>query len=198
MKKVGWHAGMSKDTNADPDVAKLEGEISQSSGEILSLLNMCLTLTVVILGIALTAKNGYVLIASFVVIIPTSMLVLERLKALWRSAAYLNVFGSGAGSEWECRVDKMRKIEKDMGLRLPVPKYVYAFGYIFSLIGSGYTCAVVAWVLLWEEAFYVGLAIFGIWALISIPISCWAWCLREGGTVYEKYVEQWNEIKQSV
>lgn len=184
--------------NQNQDVEKLYGEMSQCNQEIVTLFNMGLSLTAVILGTALTAKNGYIPIAAFVVIIPVNMLVLERLKNLWRCAAYLRVFWPETMTKWEYYIDVMRREEKRLWPKLPLQKTVFLGGYIFLISGSGLVCAITSFVLLWiNNAFWPGFAVLISWTIISIPFSYWAWNLRGGGKVEKGYEELWEEIKNN-
>ena len=139
---------------------------------------------------AIGQEDPLFVLIPWVVIIPAYRIVLGKRKNIFRIAAYLNVFHEGGNFNWERRQKKMYEISS-----YGRSKKISSFNYPFIFVSTFVMIVFVTKINWLEVRVNIELLkiVFGV-VLYSIQMGA---IIKNRKIDADKYITQWEEIKES-
>lgn len=167
----------------------LRDEILHLNERINNTINFFYVFVSAVLAFGINQEESIFVLLTYMVIIPSYMIVLNKRNSVYKIAAYLYVFHEGKEFNWERRQKKLyQKLNAQTGRRASVSQYPF-------LIVSTFVTIVFAIKTNWNSICVVSeflKVLFGI-SLYIIQIVL---VFRNKGGHIDKYIPYWKEVKE--
>lgn len=174
----------------DKEYLMLREEILHLDTIINNTINFFYIFVSAVLAYAISQEDAVFVLIPWVIIIPTYRIIVGKRKNIFRIAAYLNVFHEGKSFNWERRQKKMYETTSYRR-----SKKISSFNYPFIFV-STMVMIIFVMKIKWNEL-GINMELLKIIAGTILYIVQIAAIIKNRKIDAEKYILQWEKIKQS-